>query len=71
MDSDEKFLCTMWKIVVTGVCILIATFAGCSSLNNHIDNEAVVSMVANGADPLRASCAVGRRAQECMVLSGK
>lgn len=46
------------KIFAIAFCFVIATSAGCVGVVNHQDNEAINSLVASGADPQDAQCAI-------------
>jgi len=59
-------------IGVTGIV------AQCTITHNRNDNDAVVEMVAKGADPMRAACSVGRSmnggssgSPGCAILAAK
>lgn len=63
-DNDVR----VWKIVATSVCVLIVSMGGCGSIINIQDNNAMIKMVADGADPLDAKCAVkGYGTLPCLI----
>lgn len=69
MDSEGIFWVNVWRVVGIAVVCVASVGAGCQSYQTH----AVKSMVANGADPLRAACAVasGADRQVCAVVGAQ
>ena len=55
MDAEDVMV---WKIVMVAICTAVALIGGCNGTINYQDNAAMVEMVANGADPQDARCAV-------------
>lgn len=63
-----------WKIMVYGILGFTSIIASCSSIQNYQDNASIVEMVAKGADPIRAACAVRsgeERNRQCLILTAK
>ena len=56
--TENEYWAKFWKIIGTTVCLLSIVIASCSNAVNCKDNEAMVEMVAKGADPLDARCAI-------------
>ena len=55
MDAEDVMV---WKIVMAAICTVVALFGGCTGTINYQDNAAMVEMVAKGADPQDARCAI-------------
>lgn len=53
MDDTKLFL-SFWKFIATAVAVVILSMSGCSISEHHTIQE----MVASGADPIAAGCAV-------------
>lgn len=59
-------------VAILGLCAICFFMKSCSVQNNESDNLAMVKMVADGADPIAARCAVmGRNTSdtECAVYT--
>lgn len=48
----------MARIAAVAFLGFVASTAGCVATINYDDNKAIVKMVANGADPISAKCAI-------------
>lgn len=57
MESTDKLLAIFWCLVAI-VAIIIVT---CVTAHNINQTEALERMVKNGADPMRAGCALDRQ----------
>lgn len=55
MDGNEKFWFGVWSVAAVFLlgCCAIGTIAG------QLERKELTEMVKNGADPMRASCALG------------
>ena len=53
--EENKFWLSIWSIVVIFLlgCITLGTIA------SHLERQELVNMVEQGADPMRAACALG------------
>jgi hypothetical protein len=65
--EENKFWIAIWKTIVIGVCAFAALVSGCNGMINYQDNTAIVEMVAKGADPLDAQCAVKEQNSSCFI----
>lgn len=54
MDTDAKIFVYAGLIVLA----IVMTIAGSCSYNNSTDDKAIADMVAKGADPITAGCAI-------------
>lgn len=65
--EENKFWLRIWQTAAVTLCVFTLTVAGC------VSNERAVlaRMVKNGADPMRAACAIGADARSgiCAVLA--
>lgn len=57
-------------IVATAFVICVISIGSCTVQTNERDDAAVVEMVKAGANPIAASCAVGREHSETCVAVG-
>lgn len=71
MDSDLIFPATLAACAVA----VVLTVAGCVNVMNNSDNATMKAMVAAGADPVKARCAVkymdGSQAVVCAAAAAK
>lgn len=69
MDEEGKFWVAFWRTVAAGLIALSAVIASCTAHNT----AAVKSMVAGGANPLDAKCAIeaSRENTVCAVRAMK
>ncbi len=68
--EENQFWIAVWRATAAVIAVIVMTIGGC---NVH-QQRAVVQMVKNGADPLRASCALGlveRAETRCATLAIK
>jgi hypothetical protein len=54
MSSEERFFIVCWSILATTVISIAAAI----TINNQMNNNAVIAMVKEGKDPLESSCAI-------------
>lgn len=54
MDSEHKM--SIWISVI--LLMVVASIAGSCSYVNYTDDRAIAEMVAKGADPIAAGCAI-------------
>lgn len=57
MDESE-FWITQFRVALIGLCVLVMTFAGCQVTQQVVRSASIKGLVANGADPIKASCAI-------------
>ena len=54
MMDENQFWATIWKTAATAFSVLVVTVGGCS-MNQQFR---IVDLVADGADPIAAQCAI-------------
>jgi hypothetical protein len=67
--NEDKFWIVIWTLAAGLVLIL----AFCATFNSYINNQSIERMVADGSDPLVASCAIlgDYRSPMCMVIAAR
>lgn len=62
----------MEKLIVIGLCFIMACFSSCTAYVNHDDNLTMANMIRDGADPLAIKCAVKSSERPmCEILASK
>ncbi len=64
--NDNEFWLNIWRAVGTFLAVVIVASQIYSTTTNHI----IQDMVADGADPLEAACAVSSR-ELCAVVAAR
>ena len=59
MSEEEDFAAKCLRYIVTGFCVLVVSAFSSCSYNTTKRLDAMQEMVAKGASPLDAACAVG------------
>lgn len=54
MDSEHKVV--VWCGLI--ILLIVTSIAGSCSYSNYTDDKAIAEMVAKGADPIAAGCAI-------------
>lgn len=52
--EENTFWLRLWQSVVAGICVLVATLAGCTSYKVSQAAE----LIQKGADPIKVGCAL-------------
>ena len=65
MDENQFWL-SVWKLVAISFCVLTATIGGCTAQSNYL----VARAVKDGADPIKASCAISSCSVETRLALG-
>lgn len=65
--EENTYWLRLFQTIAAAICILALTVAGCTARNR----TALERMVAGGADPMRAACAIGsdERSGVCPILA--
>lgn len=69
MDSDHKVLLGVVALIVLAMAVIGAS----TTIYAQQTNAKVVAMVAAGADPIKAACAVNAQASniDCNIVGGR
>ena len=67
MDQEGTFWVNCWRVLGMTLVGIAACITGCQGYQNYT----VTKMVAGGADPMRAACAVGKEGlrEACAILA--
>jgi hypothetical protein len=68
--DDNQFWLNLWRAVIAGLCVVVATMAGCTSYKTR----QAADLIRNGADPIRVGCALevgDSTATRCLLLVTK
>lgn len=68
--DENKFWLRIWQSVIAGVCVLVATMAGCSSYKT----SQAADLIRGGVDPLKVGCALevgDGTTVRCAILTAK
>ena len=67
MNHEGKFWCAIWAIVLLGI-ISIATVV---TVDDVVTMQTIDNMVANGANPQEAACAIRQSEDNCLLAGRK
>lgn len=65
--NENEYWAKFWKIIGVSICVTSAVISGCNGTLNYQDNNAIVEMVAKGADPLDARCSIKQDPTLCTL----
>ena len=67
--DENVFWLNVWRAAIAGICVVVATMAGCSSYRTG----QVADLIRKGADPMEVGCAfdLGDNKTRCALLIAK
>lgn len=65
MELEFKITLT----VIAGILMFVFAALGTATVNNRIDNAAIIELVGKGASTEQAACAINRTREFCVYLN--